>query len=517
MNRPDSDNAARVPTGVAGLDVILGGGLFRHAIYIVSGRPGAGKTILSNQVAFTHVRNGGRVVYATLLAETHGRLLMQLRGLSFFDEKVVGKELKYLSALEAITERGLPGLLDLVRSMVRDHRATLLVLDGMITAETLAKSEDEYKRFISALQTWVGAVGCTVLFLTSSGAESSGGRAGEVIGRIAPEHTMVDGIIELRAERVLMRNMRYLAVTKLRGGAFLEGEHSYLITGNGLAVFPRMEAQLPSERQSPSSERLSTGIPGLDEPLGGGIVSRSTTLFLGSSGSGKTVMGLQYLAEGARNGEKSLLFGFYEPPWSVIAKADRLGLDFTGLVKSGNLLLEWFRPAELLIDGVVDTLLTTVRKQKVTRLFIDGFVGFRQTHPPERISPVFSAVSDQLQAHDVTTIISDETRELFVREVEVPTANVSAIFHNIIFLRQVELDAELVRLLSVMKTRDSAADRRLWRYEITDDGASLLAPFGSEEKRLMLGGTGAKANRKRTRESGEHARRKPARSRGKER
>jgi circadian clock protein KaiC len=354
-----------------------------------------------------------------------------------------------------------------------------------------------------------------VLFLTSSGGESAGWRAGEVSSRISPEHTMVDGIIELRSERVRMRNLRYLAVTKLRGGAFLEGEHSYLVTGRGLEVYPRMEAQLPTDGGPPPRNRLGTGVPGLDEPLGGGIVAQSTTLFLGSSGAGKTVMGLQFLAEGARNGEKSLLFGFYEPPKSVIGKADRLGLDFSGLVESGNLFIKWFRPAELIIDAVVDALLTIVREQKIARLFIDGFVGFRQTHPPERISAVFSAVTDALVSYGVTTVISDETRELFVREVEVPTANVSAIFHNIVFLRQVEVEAELVRLVSVMKTRDSAPDRRLWRYEIGDRGAELIAPFGGEQTSLMLGGTPTK--RKKTRKTGERARRKPARSRGKER
>jgi circadian clock protein KaiC len=256
-------------------------------------------------------------------------------------------------------------------------------------------------------------------------------------------------------------------------------------------------------------------VRGLDEPLDGGLVAASTTLILGSSGAGKTIAGLQYLAEGARKGERSLHFGFYEPPESLIGKADRLGLDFSRHVEEGTLVLKWFRPAELLIDALVDSLLTTVREQRIQRLFIDGFVGFRQTHPPERIAAVFSAVSDRLVGLGVTTFISDETRELFVREVEVPTANVSAIFHNILFLRQVEIEAELVRLISVMKTRDSDADRRLWRYEINDGGLEVLAPFGGDERRLMLGGMSMARRKKKRAESGEPARRKPAGSRRK--
>ena len=479
--KPDVTNE-RTSTGVEGLDVVVGGGLFKNAIYMISGRPGAGKTILSNQIAFQHVRDGGRVVYATLLAEAHGRLISQLRGLSFFDEKAIGKELKYLNALEAMAEGGLHGLLELLRRMVRDNRATLLVLDGMVTAETLAKSTDEYKRFISELQTWVTIVGCTVIFLTSSG----------LGGAVSPEHTMVDGILELSSERFDMRTIRYLSVVKLRGTAFLEGRHSYTITSDGVVVYPRTEARvyLPEEGRSPSSARLPSGVRNFDAALGGGIVAQSTTLLIGSSGAGKTIMGLQFLAEGARRGEKCLHFGCYETPALVVAKADRLGLDFSGLTEKRDLFITWFRPAEVLIDALVSELLAIVREKKIERLFIDGFVGFRSTHPPDRVSAVFSAVSDRLIAHGVTTLISDETRELFVREVEVPTANVSAIFHNIVFLRQVEVGAELLRLVSVMKTRDSAPDRRLWRYEVGDGGVELLEPFTAADNRLMIGGGG---------------------------
>jgi circadian clock protein KaiC len=472
----------RTSTGVHGLDVVLGGGLFRNAIYMIAGRPGAGKTILSNQIAFQHVKEGGRVVYATLLAETHGRLISQLRGLSFFDEEVIGKDLKYLNALDAITEGGLPGLLDVVRRIVRDNHATLLVLDGMVTAETLAKSDHEYKRFISELQTWVTVVGCTVVFVTSSGLGAE----------ISPEHTMVDGIIDLSSERIDMRSMRYLTVVKLRGAAFLEGRHSYLITGDGVAVYPRTEARFvdvaADAGDTPSDRRLATGIPRFDAALGGGIVAQSTTLLLGSSGAGKSIMGLQFLAEGARRGEKCLHFGCFEPPGTIVAKADRLGLDFSGLTKKGDLFLYWFRPAEILIDALIIDLLEIVRAKKIERLLIDGFVGFRSTHPPDRVSAVFSALSIRLVANGVTTLITDETRELFVREVEVPTANVSAIFHNIVFLRHVEAGAELLRLVSVMKTRDSAPDRRLWRYEIGDGGVELLEPFAPADHRLITGG-----------------------------
>ena len=476
----------RLETGVEGLDRILGGGLVRNSIFMLSGRPGAGKTILSNQVAFAHARAGGSVVYATLLAESHARMIAQLSALSFFDPALIGPKFKYLSAYEAITEGGLDSLLKVLQGMVRDHGASLLVLDGMVTAEGLARSTAEYKQFISRLQSWVAMVECTVLIATSTELASDD---------VAPAHPLVDGIIELASERFRMRNLRTIAVSKMRGGAVLEGQHSYLISDDGLRVFPRLEAVLEVGRRPPASRRVTTGVPGLDAVLKGGIVSESTTLLLGSSGAGKTILGLHFLAEGARRGEKCLYFGFYEPPNQLIAKADRLGLDFTSLIDGGNLYLKWLRPAEVQIDALVHALLDIVREKKVDRLFIDGFVGFRSTSINERISSVFSAVSDELVAHGVTTVISDETRELFVQEIEVPTPNVSAIFHNILFVRHVEVGAELQRLLSVMKTRDSDADRRLWRYEIEDHGLRIMAPFAAGGDTLIGGHADTAGNR----------------------
>jgi circadian clock protein KaiC len=128
---------ARVSTGIEGLDAILGGGLHRAGIYIVTGRPGAGKTILSNQMVYTHAASGGRAVYTTLLAETHERMFAQLRTMTFFDHGKVGRDVVYLNGLSAMLEGGLTKLLALLRSMVRDHKATLLVIDGLLTAATL--------------------------------------------------------------------------------------------------------------------------------------------------------------------------------------------------------------------------------------------------------------------------------------------------------------------------------------------------------------------------------------------
>lgn len=467
----DSTVPRRLPTGAAGLDEVLGGGLFAGCVYMIEGPPGSGKTILANQSCFAHVRAGGRAIYVTVLAETHAQMLRQIAGFDFFEQAEVGRGLVYTNGFASITDEGLPGLLQFVRRAVRDHRATLLVLDGLVTAELRAEPEARFKRFIQDLQTWVGVIGCTVILLASSTKEER--RA---------EHTMVDGLIALGTREAGMRRVRRLLVSKLRGSAFLEGWHAYEIRGPGLVVYPRLEVRFSDPpRFDGLVPKLSIGVPGLDEPMGGGLGRGSTTLVLGSSGAGKTILGLQYLYEGYQRGDRCLYFGFYEDEGMIAAKTSRLGMDFEG-GGPGSLTVLWQPAAERLIDALADRLLQAVAREKVTRLFVDGLVGFKEAVIDDgRLGRFFAVLSHQLAAMGVTTLVSDETRELFVQDIASPTEGVSAICQNILFLRCVERHAELLRLISVMKMRESGHSRALHEFTIGSDGVRVTGRFSRGE------------------------------------
>ncbi len=473
----------RMRTGVAGLDAVLGGGIFEGGLYILTGRPGAGKTTLANQMCFTHVAGGGRATYVSLLTETHGRMLANIGAMRFFDPSVVGTGLRYINGFTAMESQGLTGLLELLRRAVREHQSDLLVLDGMVTVSSLAGTAIDFKRFIAELQSWVGVMGCTVLFLTSE-ARTAGDR---------PEHTMVDGIVELSVEREGMRTERTISVSKFRGSGFAEGEHPYAISDAGLTVYPRLET-LPAPAPDPRlrAARFPTGIEGFDALVDGGFAQGSVSLGLGSTGAGKSIFGTHVLAEGLRRGERCLHFGFYEMPPLVVARGEDLGMDFSRHEQEGRLTVRWNPPAERTLDGLVWELLETVERLKVQRLFIDGLVGFKAAAHSERISQVFSVLSKRLTALGVTTLITDETRELFIRELDLPTQGVSAIFDNILLMRQIESDMGLLRLVAVMKTRDTPHDRKLYRFEITGSGIVVREPFerqgalqGMQERRAF--------------------------------
>jgi circadian clock protein KaiC len=228
---------ARVPSGIDGLDIILEGGFLKGGIYIIQGPPGTGKTTFGNQVCFNHAAGDDRAVYVTLLAEYHARMMQHLRVMTFFDASKIPDQITYINGLAALHESGLKGLVALLRREVITARASMLVLDGIVSARRAANDEQAFNDFIHELQAVAIAIECTVFILTSAQSNI-----------IEPEHTMVDGIVELADELTGWAAASSLQVVKFRGSGFLRGRHAFKITDSGIIVHPRIERFLPGLR-----------------------------------------------------------------------------------------------------------------------------------------------------------------------------------------------------------------------------------------------------------------------------
>ena len=458
----------RIISGVEGLDQILGGGFLEGASYIIQGQPGAGKTILSNQVAFANVRKGRKVLYVTLLAETHDRLFQVLGTLDFFDRSQLGITISYVSVFQTLRDNGLSAVVELVRKEIARQGATLLVFDGLLNARDRADSPLDVKTFVAEIQSQAAFVGCSVLFLTSTRFADD-----------SPEHTMVDGVIELHEEVSGVRSVRRLQVKKSRGSVALGGLHQFEINSSGLIAYPRLEAalQVPSVDGEPSSEIVGSGVDGLDSLLGGGLPAGSVTLVFGPSGAGKTALGLSFLAE-AKEEEPALHFGFYETPARLQAKARALGVDIERHMASGDLEVIWQPMTENLLDKLGHQLLQAVRRRNVKRLFIDGLGGFQRAavHQP-RVTEFFCALTNELRALGVTTIATWELRDLFGPTLTAPGSELSSLIDNLVMLRHIESESRYTKALSILKVRDSAFDPAIHEVGFGNTGIRIDVPL----------------------------------------
>ena len=482
MTRQDIDTGAeqieRVPSLVPGIDTILRGGFLSGGLYMVQGTPGMGKTILANQIIYNLAKRGHRALFVTVLGENHGRMILHLRPMGFFDQSLMPDHVSYISAYQAFNDEGLSGLANLLRREILAHQATLLVLDDISAVRAKASDLFDMQRFTHELQTLASLTNCTMFLLTTASNGTSG-----------VERTMVDGLIELLQRAYGSRTERRFVVHKLRGSDFLRGEHAFTISRDGVTAFPRIEAafrmaEIPGIM---SGSRLSCGIAQLDAMFGGGIPAASMTAVMGASGAGKTTIGLHFLSASSAT-EPGLLFGCYEPAARLRFKAALMGFDLAGAEQRGEVEILWYPVGEHILDELGHLLLDAVRRRNVKRLVIDGFSVFQEAAvEPNRIVRFWSALSNELRALGVTTMYTLELQELAGPDFRAPMSGIASLGEVMILLRYVELRSRLCRLISLLKVREGAFDNTIREFAISDTGIVVGGPFDA----VAAGRTGA--------------------------
>ena len=460
----------RIRTGVPGLDEVTGGGFLQSGVYIFQGAPGAGKTILANHIVHAHAAAGGRVVYVTLLAESHARLLQHMGGFSFFEVSAVPEKVYYVSAFNALRSEGLPGVVALLRSEMRSRKAGIVVLDGLVMAASAAASDEELKVFVSDIQAHSTLTGSTTLLLTSEHADRP----------VSAEQTMVDGILLLRERALGPRRQRNIEVVKFRGSSTLRGNHAFRIGPRGIEVYPRLEAAQGRQNYGDAvrSEGVPTGVPGIDRMFSiGGYAKGGVTALSGPSASGKTTLVLHWLA-GAGPREKTVFLGFYESPELLAHMAEVLGLDAARVLASGDVDFMWYPFGENQIDEVAAALLERVDRTGARRVVIDGAGGFLAAPGfQERGGPFLAALMNELRRRGVTTVATVEQQDA-TRALVLDSATMSALADTVVDLH-LDGGQAVRRFISIRKSRVSRTELRRHELILGATGLEVL-----EEDRL---------------------------------
>ncbi|MDQ2932540.1 MAG: AAA family ATPase [Gemmatimonadota bacterium] len=461
-----------ITTGVPGFDAILGGGLPDGSFNLVAGSPGVGKTTLVQQIMFANATPKRPALYFTVLGEPTLKMLRYQREFEFFDSSLVGKAIHYVNLSDEALEGKLDVVLERIISEIERLKPGLIVLDSI---STLLKGSLESSRTSMGIDSFVQRL---ALHLASW--EITSFLVGEYAEREQrdPVFTVADGVFWLSQATDRNSIVRKLQAIKVRGRAPMPGLHTFRIDPKGLQIFPRIPEQ-QFERRPQSILRLTTGVPGLDELMGGGVPAGDALMLGGPAGSGKTTFATQFAAEGLRRGEAVVIVVFEEYPEEYLARAKARNQDIGDLVGKANFRLIYLRPLDLSVDETLAEILEAVYHLDATRVIIDSLSGFEVA-----LAPAFRAdfreslyrLVGALTATGVTIFMTTETTGGFP-DTRFTTERVSFITDDILVQRFVEIDGGLQKVLSIHKMRGSAHSHDFYSYEITAQGGLMGGPI----------------------------------------
>ena len=473
----------RLATGIPGLDDVLGGGLPELSFNLVVGGPGCGKTTLAHQILFANATAERPGLYFTIVGEPPLKMLRYQQQYGFFDPAKVNGIIRFIS-LSAELGQGLEAVLESIVRQVEGASPGFVVVDSFRSAMRVNGAaepgalalQDFVQRLALHLTAWEATT-----FLVGEFAEPE--------NQDHPVYTVADSLLLLSQKTERNSVVRKLRVMKMRGQADLPGLHTFRITRQGLAVFPRIpqpedeeQAQRNlSEPIGPITTRLSTGINGLNEMLGGGVPRGYSVMVAGPSGSGKTVLSAQFIAEGAKQGEPGVIAIFEKRPVGYL-QTTSLGRDIDALIREGKVAIVYLRPLDLSVDETLYELRASVARMGAKRVAIDSLSGFEMAVSPgfrEDFRESLYRLVGVLTGLGVTVMMTLEIEDAYTELRLGPREN-AFLADAIILQRYLELEGELKRVMTVVKVRASDHSKELRLYEVSSRGLTVgdpIAPY----------------------------------------
>jgi circadian clock protein KaiC len=466
--------ATRCTSGCPGLDDVLAGGFPRGRFYLIEGEPGTGKTTLALQFMAEGLRIGEKALFVTLsespteLQETASLHNIPIAGIHFLELRPSDQDLKPEGQYTVFhpAEVELSNRLQTIVAEVERQKPDRLVIDGLSEVRMLARDSLRYRRQIISLREYTPS-NCTVLLL-----DDRSTRQADV-----ELHSIVHGVVALqKLQREYGRTRRRIEVSKLRGCAFREGYHDYVIVTGGLLVFPRLVA---AEHVSDSHEAdsASSGIAELDALVGGGLDRGTSTLLTGPAGCGKTTLALRWLTTAAERGEIVAAFLFEETINTLLRRARGLGMNLKPLIDSGRLRIEHLDSAEISPGEFTERVRVCVEQGNAGMVMIDSLNGFMQAMPGEQFLALhLHELLTYLNNRGVVSLLILAQIGVIGSAVQAP-ADVSYLADNIIVLRYFEAQGEVRQAISMIKKRSGPHEHTIRELRLGPDRIRVGDPL----------------------------------------
>ena len=457
-------------SGVEGFDQILNGGFTPNRFYLVEGVPGSGKTTLALQFLLAGLKLGESVLYVTLSEteeELHGIASSHGWSLSGVNIRQLVPSTQSLDRDQQLTmfhpsEVELSETSQLVINEIERVKPSRVVLDSLSELRLLAGRPLQYRRQVLALKQFFAGRHCTVLVLDDGEQDLNVQSIAHAVIRLEKFHP------EYGAERRRMRLVKY------RGVEFRGGYHDFVIRRGGLRMFPRLVAA--DTRHDIEVSAVPSGLKGLDDLLGGGLTSGTSTLITGAAGSGKSSLAALFVAAAAARGQRAAMFVFDESASTLLRRAEGLGIDLRSHVTAGRVLLKQVDPAELAPGEFAHEVLAAAR-DGARVLVIDSLNGYLNAMPEERFLTI--------QLHEMLTCLNQlgvatlliSVQHGLVGSTMISPVDASYLADAVILLRYFEAGGEVRQAISVVKKRGGNHERTIREFRLEAGGIRVGEPL----------------------------------------
>ena len=483
VSQPAKVTIRKLPTGVRGLDDILGGGIPEFSFNVIAARPGCGKTTLAHQIVFANATAQKPALYFTVLGEPAIKMLRYQQQFSFFDESKLGKAVRFINLSDLVLKNDLNAVLAEIIKQVTAANPSIVVVDSFRTVvreAAISGSELDTQSFIQGLTQFLTSWEATTFLV---------GEYGEDEIRGNPLFTIADGLFWL--SQVAERNsvVRKLQIMKLRGQESVPGLHTMRISKEGVQAFSRTLGLVGKRLKPAGRRRLSIGVSEMDKMMGGGIFEGDSILVAGPSGTGKSALATQFIAEGLRRGEPGVIAIFEERPQGYTERAKSIGLDLETPQKKGKLEILYVRPLDLSVDETMQEILDAVERVGAKRLVIDSLVGFEMALAPgfrEDFRESLYRMIGALTGAGITIVSTVEVEDTFTA---LPFSQyvISFLTDDIIRMRYVEINGQLRKVMVIIKMRGSNHSKDIREYILTDKGLVIIDPRQTDYAALTTG------------------------------
>jgi circadian clock protein KaiC len=455
-------------TGIRNLDEMLAGGLVIGSSTALAGAPGSGKTILAQQIAFHNATPKTPVLFLSTLSEPGAKTLFYLSKFNYFDHKKIDESVHFVDLGVLLRSKGLAQTLELILDRLEAIKPALVIVDSFKAFEDLAPSPEELRKFSYELVVDLMTRKCTSLFL---------GEYAESEYERSPLFSIIDGLISMSQRELSGEQQRFIQIVKMRGQAHSRDEHSFKITADGIEIFaPRLTIKRDDLEAQKGKSIRKTRIDKLDDLLGGGIPTGSSLLLAGVAGTGKTVLGLEFVYRGALSGEKGIVFSFEETDARLRAAARGLGWDFDAQIEKGLVKIVFIPQPDIQVENHLLMMQSEIANMGAKRVVVDSFSVFVHKIEDRQI------VRDKI--FQLASIVQNaEAVAFFATDIPYGSLQMSrfgveeTVVDGVIVLSSVEEGMQRERYIEVYKLRNTAHLKGRHTMTIESGGISIFPRY----------------------------------------